>query len=157
MGYSISKSLLESYNRSWTMYENAIREIPDEHWRTGEHHNLVPVVILLHSIEAADFYSADSADFEWGHRFNLRWSKDNPKDFPSRNELMVYLNEVREKNRLWVESFSDEEFLEEDPFPYNTGHGRLGRALYLLSHLRQHMGELNAELRQRELPRVNWR
>lgn len=68
-----------------------------------------------------------------------------------------YLNEVRAKTYDWLNSFNDEDFLVPDSVNEWTGKGRLGRALYLLSNLRQHMGELNAELRHRGIPRVKWR
>jgi hypothetical protein len=154
--YTISESLLDSYGRVFQMYENAIKNIPENQWTEGKHHNLVPVVILLHSIEAADFYSSETSEFDWGHRFGVSWSESDPVEFPSKNDLMNYFKEVEHKTTEWINSSSDYVFLSEDPFPYNTGRGMLGRALYLLSHLRQHIGELNAELRQRNLPRVKW-
>ncbi len=155
--HTIADSLLESYGRSFEMYENAIRSIPDVEWKKGEHHNIIPVVILQHSIEAADFYASDSTDFEWGYRFNVSWSDGGIADFPSKDELLVYFFEVKEKLEGYIGSFNDEDYLCDDPFPYNTGCGRLGRMLYLLSHLRQHIGELNAVLRERNIPRVKWR
>lgn len=139
------------------MYENALKDIPKDEWKKGEHHNLVPVVILLHSIETSDFYTNDSAKFEWGYRFNVSWSESDPLDFPSKDELREYFMEVKDQTVNWLSAYSDDGFLEVDPFPYNTGKGRLGRVLYLLSHLRQHMGELNAELRYRGLSRVVWK
>jgi hypothetical protein len=52
---------------------------------------------------------------------------------------------------------TDEEILApETAFPW-TGEARLGRALYLLRHHHSHLGELNAELRHRGLPRAEWR
>ncbi len=139
------------------MIENAIKEIPEDQWRKGEHQNLVPVVCLLHIIETADFYTGNPAQFKWGDIFKVSWDKDNPEDFPSKEELMDYYIQVKTKTEDWVNSFSDEEFLGVDPFFQHTGQGVLGRALYLLSHMRQHLGELNAELRHRDLPRVKWR
>lgn len=155
--FSIADSLMESFGRSFEMYESAIKEIPEEEWKKGEHHNLLPVVILQHSIEAVDFYSSDSSEFKWGYRFNLRWSDGDIADFPSKDDLLVYFKEVKEKLIRYIITFSDEDFLGEDPFGYHTGKGRLGRMLYLLSHLRQHMGELNAVLRKRNIPRIKWR
>ena len=38
-----------------------------------------------------------------------------------------------------------------------TGSTLLGRLLYMLAHCRQHLGEINAELRRRGLPRIKWR
>lgn len=139
------------------MYGNAIKTIPETEWKKGEHHNLIPVVILQHSIEAADFYSSDSNEFNWGGRFNVSWSDGDIEDFPSQEELLVYFYEVKEKLENYIGSFSNEDYLGNDPFGLWTGNGRLGRMLYLLSHLRQHMGELNAVLRERDVPRVKWR
>ncbi len=43
----------------------------------------------------------------------------------------------------------------EEKFPW-TGSTLLGRIIYMLGHHRQHFGELNAELRRRDLPRIKW-
>jgi hypothetical protein len=45
---------------------------------------------------------------------------------------------------------------QEGSFPW-TGSVVLGRVLYLLGHYRQNFGELNAELRRRGLPRIEWK
>lgn len=57
--FSISESLEESFERSYGMYEEAIIDISEGEWKSGEHHNLVPVVIIFHSLEAADFYTSN--------------------------------------------------------------------------------------------------
>lgn len=155
--FLIKETLLESFGRSFEMYEKAIKDVPADEWKKGEHHNIIPVVILLHSIETADFYSSDSPEFDWGGRFKVSWSDGDIADFPTQDELLVYFNEVKEKLVDYISAFKDEEYLGDDPFGKWTGNGRLGRMLYLISHLRQHMGELNAVLRDRNIPRVKWR
>ena len=76
---------------------------------------------------------------------------------PFKEMELEYHREVRRKVELWLCKM-DENYLlaREEKFPW-TGSTRLGRALYLLGHYRQHFGEINAELRRRGLPRIKWR
>ena len=39
---SVSEALLEAYALIWEMYDDAIENIPEEHWRTGEIDYLIP-------------------------------------------------------------------------------------------------------------------
>ena len=68
------ESLLESLSLTWDMYEDAIQEIPDELWRTGEIDYLTPARLTYHVLEAADYYTrTDSKGYPWGHRFGADW------------------------------------------------------------------------------------
>jgi hypothetical protein len=140
------------------MYAEAIRTIPKEHWRTGDIDYLIPARLMLHAIETLDFYSSNSpSDFTHGYRFNVDRKTALPKQLPSKDDLQTYLNEVKEKTESWLAGLEDETFFSrETEFPW-TGSAVLGRVLYSLEHCRQHLGELNAELRRRELQRIKWR
>jgi hypothetical protein len=158
MGPSIKGSLLEALNITWSMYEDAIENIPDEHWRTGDIDHLIPARLVYHVLEAADYYfSKNSDDFPCGHRFDVDWEKATLDQLPTKEQAREYLQDMVEKAEAWLGGMDDSELLSpEEAFPW-TGTTVMGRALYALAHCRQHLGEINAELRRRDLPRIKWR
>ncbi|UCH57682.1 MAG: DinB family protein [Candidatus Bathyarchaeota archaeon] len=156
--YTISESLLETFKLTWDMCEDAIVKIPDEHWRTGDVDYLMPARLMYHILETADFYSSPEPEgFPWGQRFDADCWDALPERLPSKDQALEYHREVREKVNGWLHGIGDTGLLSpETAFPW-TGSSVLCRALYILAHYRQHLGEINAELRRRGLPRVEWR
>jgi hypothetical protein len=154
----LAQSMVEAFSFIFGMYEEAIEKIPDAHWRSGDNDYLIPARLILHAIETGDFYSSKSPEnFPWGQRFGRDSWGLTLEDLPSKMEISDYHNEVRSKVEVWLSGMSDEVLVSrEDAFPW-TGSTRLGRALYLLGHYRQHFGEVNAELRIRGLSRIAWR
>lgn len=155
--HNISESIIENLSLTWEIYAEAIKTIPNIHWRTGDIDYLIPARLMLHIIETIDFYSGNSPkEYTHGYRFNLDRKTALPKQLPRKDELQIYLDEVKEKTEYWLTGMEDEAFFyRETEFPW-TGSTVLGRFLYLLAHCRQHFGELNAELRRRGLPRIKW-
>jgi hypothetical protein len=153
----ISESIIENLSLTWQMYSDAINNIPDEEWRTGEISYLIPARQILHGIETLDYYSSTSPDvFTHGYRFNLDWQRASAIQLPDKAQLHTYLNEVKEKMENWIKGINDDMFhYPERLFPW-TGSTLLGRVLYSLEHSRHHLGELNGELRRRGLPRIKW-
>jgi hypothetical protein len=154
----INETLLESFSLVWEMYKDVLRSVEESQWRQGEIDYLVPSRLMLHSIETIDFYSSRSPkEFNHGYRFNIDRKTATLEELPTREQLKEYLDEVKEKCMSWLIKTDDPEYLSpETEFPW-TGSNVLGRVLYLLSHCRQHLGELNAELRRRGLERIKWR
>jgi len=154
---SISEALLEAYTLIWKMYDDALENIPEEHWRAGEVDYLIPARQVYHAVETADFYSSASPDgFPRGQRFGGGCFDSPPEELPARGQAREYHDEVRVKVTDWIRGMGTPELLaREKSFPW-TGSVVIGRALYLLGHYRQHFGELNAELRRRGLPRIKW-
>ena len=156
VGKRISGSLIEALSLTWEMYRDAIKNIPEEHWRTGEIDYLIPSRLILHAIEAVDGYSSIE-EFTPGHRFGIDWEAAPPERLPTKEQARTYLREVEGKTESWLRGLDDSDLLSpETQFPW-TGSTLLGRTLYMLAHCRQHLGEVNAELRRRGLPRVKWR
>jgi len=154
----IGDSLLEAFLLTWEMYRDAIEGIPADHWRAGDIDYLIPSRLVLHAIEAVDGYFSQPDGFTPGYRFDTgRWDATPVERLPSKDQARAYLQEVREKTEEWLGSLDDSDLLSpETEYPW-TGGTLLGRALYALAHSRQHLGEVNAELRRRGLPRVRWR
>lgn len=157
-GLTLKGSLLEALKLTWEMYEDAIDSIPDEHWRTEGIDYLIPARLVYHVLEAADYYFSKSSDeFPWGHRYGVDWEKATPDQLPTKEQAKEYLKDMMEKAEAWLGGMDDSELLSrEEAFPW-TGTAVMGRVLYALAHCRQHLGEINAELRSRDLPRIKWR
>lgn len=155
---NVSEALLESFILVWEMYDEAFETIPEEHWRMGEIDYLIPARQVYHAVQAADFYSGSNPDdFPWAQRFGGGCFDSPPERLPTREQSREYHDEVRVKVTDWILGMEDLKVLSrEGAFPW-TGSVVLGRVLYLLSHYRQHFGELNAELRRRGLPRIEWK
>ena len=153
----ISESIIENLSLTWKMYKEAINNIPDEEWKTGEIDYLIPARQILHGIETLDYYSTTAPDiYTHGYRFNLDRQRAPAEQLPSKDQLFMYLDEVKEKMEAWINGLEDEMFHSpEQMYPW-TGSTLLGRVLYAIEHSRHHLGELNGELRRRDLPRVNW-
>ncbi len=154
---SIGEALLEAFKLIWEMYDDALENIPGEHWRAGEIDYLIPSRQVYHAVETADFYSGASPDdFPWGQRFDCGCFDSPAEGLHSREQAREYHEEVRVKVADWIRGLDATEMLAREKSFSWTGSVVLGRALYLLGHYRQHLGELNAELRRRGLPRVKW-
>ena len=154
---TINKALIDAFKRNWKMYQDAVQNIPDRHWKTGDIEYLIPARIVYHVLECADFYTNPTPkEFIWGHRFNIDYEKAPAEQMPTKEQTKIYLKEMIEKVDNWLNESSDSNTLStEKEFPW-TGKTKLGRAIYLLVHCRQHLGEINAELRRRQLPRIQW-
>ena len=154
----INASLFESLDLTWGMYEEAIKCIPEEHWRTGDVDYLIPARLVYHVLETADFYSSQKPEgFPWGQRFGVDPWDALPEQLPTKDEALEYHREVMDKVKTWLDGLDDPIMLSQETEFSWTGSTVLGRVLYLVIHYRQHLGEINAELRRRGLPRIKWR
>lgn len=155
---TIQESLLDAFRRNWDIYKDLVKQTPEEHWRTGDVDYLIPARLVYHALEAADFYSSPTPKgFVAGHRFGVDWEAATPEQLPTREQTSEYLKETMKKVDGWLRGMSDSDLLSpQEEFRW-TGKTVLGRAIYLLVHCRQHIGEINAELRRRGLPRAKWR
>jgi hypothetical protein len=135
-----------------------VRRFPAEQWRGGEIDYLIPARLALHVIEAAEFYSGDSPEeFRWGSRFGVNCERTPPEQLPDQEAMLRYLDEVQARVETWLRGLTDADLLlPGQAFPW-TGRCVLDRAIYVLRHTHQHIGEMNAELRRRGCPRAQWR
>lgn len=156
----LTHTLIEQFSLIFDMYEEAIEKIPENQWKSGEIEYLIPARLILHAIEAGDYYTTESPeDSLWSKRFESDPDKfwDIPSEnLPSKKIGLEYHRAARMKIEGWLRKMSEGDLLQtEEKFPW-TGSTRLGRLLYILAHYRQHFGEVNAELRRRGLPRIKW-
>ena len=153
----ISESIIENLSLTWQMYKEAINNISDKEWRTGEIDYLIPARLILHGIEVLDYYSPKTPEISiQGYQFKLDDQKIPAEQLPNKAQMNTYLEDVKEKLETWIKGLDDESFHSpETDFPW-TGSTLHGRLLYSLEHSRHHLGELNGELRRRGLSRVKW-
>ena len=150
--------MVDAFRRNWDMYQELIREVPEEHWRTGDIEYLTPARIVYHVLDGADFYSNPTPKgFVGGHRFGIDWETATPEQLPTKEQTRAYLKEMMTKVDDWLRGMSDSDLLSPQKEFRWTGTTILAGAIYLLVHCRQHIGEINAELRRRGLARVKWR
>ena len=155
----LGDTLVEEYKLMFDMFDTAIQQIPEEHWATGEIDYLIPARLVFHSIEAADYYTTDTpVGNVWKKRYGIDPDGEHipSEKLPNQQQMQQYHHEVSDKILNWLNGLTiDEVLASEEKHPW-TGSTLLGRLMYVLGHYRQHFGELNAELRRRDLPRVKW-
>jgi len=153
----ISESFIENLSLTWQMYREAITNIPEKEWNTGEIDYLIPARLILHGLETLDYYSTKTPEISIeGIQFKLDDQKTPAEQLPDQTQMNQYLEAVKDKLETWIKGLNDESFHSpETEFPW-TGSTLHGRLLYSLEHSRHHLGELNGELRRRGLPRVKW-
>ncbi|MCW4012928.1 MAG: hypothetical protein NWF07_08040 [Candidatus Bathyarchaeota archaeon] len=155
----LADTLVEEYRLMFIMYEGAIKQIPETHWKSGDIDYLIPARLVFHAIEAADYYTTDTPPGNvWKNRYGIDPESGHipAEKLPNQQQMLEYHQEVCGKIYAWLGGLTMTDMLvSEEKFPW-TGPTLLGRIMYLLGHYRQHFGELNAELRRRDIPRIKW-
>jgi len=154
---SIAAELAGQFDRTWRMFRQAVERFPQDQWLAGDVTSLVPARQAYHVVEMADYFTSPAPDqFAWC-RFGSFWDTSRVQKLPSRQELLAYLEEVQQRVDAWLGGRTDEEMLSPDALFGWTGQSLLGRAVHLLRHTQHHLAEMNAELRRRNLPILDWR
>lgn len=80
----------------------------------------------------------------------------NPDELPSQEKMLSLLANTEKKLTAWITTLGDEGSLKpQDDYAW-TGKTPLGRVPYVLMHVQNHIGEINAELRRRRLQGGAW-
>jgi len=146
------------YEEAWSMLGEAIAAVEEPGWRSGDSAYAVPARLAYHAIETADYYMhPDLAGFEWAGRFGVDWKVEDFRALPGKDDILEYLDAVRTKVEQLLEARSDMGLLAPDEVFHQEGMTHLDRALYVLRHTHQHLGELCSILRSRSIPRPGWR
>ena len=132
------------------MLENAIRECPDELWsdrsRRPEYW-----YVAYHTLFWLDFYLDNSpGTFVPRAPFTLEEMDPAgiiPENPFSKDELLTYLQEGREKSRAFIARLTDETMREEVAMASYKG-SRFELVVYSLRHVQHHTAQLNLILRQ---------
>jgi hypothetical protein len=152
-------SFIDQWARTWQMWEEMIRSIPDDQWTQGEIDYLVPARHLIHAAVADDFFSTDTP-FE--HYDDLQWFgvgewETSPDELPTREAALDRLADIRSTVEQRLAELDDAALLEPETAHPWTGPTRLGKLIYNLRHIQHHLGEVNAELIRRGIKGVGWK
>ncbi len=151
---SLVRVLEAQYERLWAMLQQAVERCPDKFWVHSEHPFFVPARLAFHIVQAMDYHFApDPEAFDW-HRYVDSWETAPPEKLPDRAALMAYLDQVERRVCNRLESLGDEGLVEPDSSPFFAN--ALEHAVYTLRHSQHHLGQLNAELKKRNLPVAAW-
>jgi len=153
---TIGQIIARQYDRMWDSLRDAIGKMSDRQWRESQCDWLAPVRMAYHLIDAAGFYSADSAEgYQWGS-LGGNWEDSPTAELPSQQQMLGLLDRVQAKMRDWLKGSSDQAFLAGIKEFRWTGETRLDQAIYALRHCQHHLGQINAELRHKGLARGEW-
>lgn len=157
---TIGMAVAEQFARIWEMYREAIRGFPEEQWKAGDVNCQIPAWLVYHAIEGSEFYAQATPieGFVPGARFGVNWQDSPPKQLPTQEQMLTYLDEVQAQAEAWLRGMKDSDLLSPNPpFAWAGRRSALERALGQLRHTQHHLGQLNAELRRRNLPSAEWR
>lgn len=149
------RSLTDQYDRLWLSMRDALTKCPDDLWRKSDVDWLIPARLAYHAIQACDFYSRPTRDFNWNN-LQSNWETSPPDQLPSRQKILDYQAHVAQQVKAWLLDLGDTGLLTEETVFIWTGALILDRAIYSLRHAQHHLGQLNAELRRHNLPRGEW-
>jgi len=159
---TIAEAVDGQLEATWKQWRKAIEQIPVPHWRSGNIDYLIPARHALHVINTVDGYCRDEQAQSWNSLAEthfaraLDWEGTPAPELPDQRETLGYLDAVRTRSRRWLMSMSDEQLLlAQKAFPW-TGANILSRLIYTIRNSQDHIGQLNAELRRRGLPRSTW-
>ena len=137
------------------MLREAIENCPEEAWRTGRSPFFAPARLAFHVVQATDFHlSPQPKEFNW-NRFELDWEEAPPEKLLGREALLTYFEEVAAMVNRRLEELGDSGLLGPDYqgfFPTALDH-----VLYTIRHAQHHTGQINAELKLKELKVARWR
>ncbi len=153
----IADSFRRQFDRMWKMLSEAIRKCPETEWKkVAAHPFFVPSRLAYHVIEAVDFYAGSSPEeFSGGQRLGVRWTTDEPERLPSKDAILDYVSDTRDKMAARLRSLADPDFFGANPFP-GRGENILELMAYTLRHSQHHLGQLNGELKRRGLEPARW-
>lgn len=143
------------------MLADAIEKCPDDVWQKGTE----PLEIgrlAFHIVGAADFYARETMSVPLepthcginpGTIFEI-----SPGAFPSKDAVVGFMEETKGKWSEFIGSKPDEWFARPKPsddFKW-VGETYLDLCLYNLRHMMEHIGHIDAQIRQSKGSPVNW-
>ncbi|MFW9973878.1 MAG: hypothetical protein ACFFDQ_01245 [Candidatus Thorarchaeota archaeon] len=169
---NIIEHLVNQFDSSWKLLREAIKYVPNDKWTMG----IEPIKKswaeskgrniwyfserVYHIIQTVEFYCADDPkSMKWGSRIGgIERKKESPEETAVRikkEDMLEYLDEIKEKLELKLRSFSSDDLFTTDGFS-EWQPSRLAKFLYTMRHSMWHIGELSKALRDWDGERVNW-
>lgn len=153
---ALTEELKEQFRRQFDTLTNFCDIVPDDQWRSGTIDYLIPARQIYHLVFSLDAYMNHMSfeDYRAHRRFKIDWEACPPSDLPTQVETMQHLCDMRAKVIKWLDDLGDAGLMSEDDQCPWVGKLKVSRALYNLRHIQAHIGELNSELRRRNLSRA---
>jgi len=143
---NIRDGLVDQFDRSLAMLRHVINNIPEEKWLVGFSGLFAPAMIAYHTVESLDFYFSGKTEeeFQWGYRFRGPWWETKPEDWPSKQEVIAYLEEVAQTITLFFDGITEDELVKAFDLYDWSGTTVLVHVIYALRHTMHHQGQLAA-------------
>jgi hypothetical protein len=158
MSESLVAALKDQYRRQWATLRDLVGHVPEAEWTAGDFPPLVPARLVSHLLSGTETYARSTTYevFRATQRYTLDWQGCPAGDLPSPAGALQEITAMEHQVVRWLEELGDQGLRDEEKgFPW-TGDTKMSRALYLLRHTQNHIGEANSELRRRGLPRGAW-
>jgi hypothetical protein len=152
-GY-IREELIFQYDNLFHVLSVTIRPLSHKQWTTGATPARTPVRQACHIARACDAYATQEWDI-CEQYFGIpvhSLDTDLPRErLPTTEQVLAYIDSVREHVHDWLGSKSNEDLLAPTPNPgwSQRGWTMLGHTIYVLRHGTLHLGHLQAELKAR--------
>jgi hypothetical protein len=149
----LNETMTKQTRQAFTTLRTAIQHCPDALWREGSGSYLVIARLAFHALEAIDYHlDAHPDQYEWG-KYGLDWEGSDAAQLWARSRTLDYLEAMLSKTLAFVDHPAG--LLSEDVAPHYFV-SRLDHLCYVLRHLAQHTGEINALLRQSNTRVGDW-
>jgi tetratricopeptide (TPR) repeat protein len=147
-------ALTDQFIRTLTMVRSAIQSFRADQWTTGDSDFQRPAGLTLHLLGSLHGYCALRAgESGVSEHFEVSWDEKDSSKLPSQEEMLSYLDVVEQNVSGFLSSAELADA--EERYPW-TGSTQLGRALHMLRHTQQHLGELCMEMHLRGLKAPEW-
>lgn len=159
---TIAETVCRQLDATWRQWRVALEQLPSEAWATGAVDYLIPARHALHVPQTADAYLRDELPSNWNallaERFGrqMDWEGTPAAELPDAAAVRAYLDDVSARTKAWILAHDDAAMLAPRTiFPW-TGPNLLSRCICVIRHQHDHVGQWNAEMRRRDLPRAAW-
>jgi hypothetical protein len=155
---ALASEIGEQFRRQWETIRGLVDGVPDDQWKTGDVVHLVPARIVYHILGGTEVYARSTTyeEYKAHQKYTLDWQTAPAGELPDRRTTLRNIEAAEKAIGIWLADLDDDGLLTTDEgFPW-TGSRKVGRAMYLIRHTQNHIGEANAELRRRGLARGRW-
>ena len=140
MANQLCKDVSGQFDLAIGLIAKTIPAFSHEQWTRGISHFEVPAKVAYHLIDSLDHYFREEKENERNYRFGGGWDELPDEKQPSQQQLLEYLDEMRERISNYLESITDEDLTS----AYSKKRSLLGHFIYAIHHTMHHHGALTA-------------
>lgn len=154
----VAQALSVNFEAAFSLLEKTINRFSSGQWSSETANSQVPVRVAYHTIECIDYYFKENEeDFLWGKRFGIKWSEGEHCRQPCKEEMLGYLEVLKQRVTAIFSVVSKEELQEQNENKYCFGKSRLSHYIYALRHTMHHHGVLAALAGSKGAKKSVWR